>query len=672
MASRVTLGERAVCIGRGIAAAVECVRSRRTSIVADVRFAPLVMFAFGMMLFGWARVVLLAAYPSEFGALGWGQVLYAFVKGALFDAAVLLVFTGLPLVLMTLPFRFAARRWYRGVFGWYTCGVLVVMAFALAADIVYFEEVHRHAGVETWAVGNDIRIVVAFALKEALFPLLAFFVIAGGIVHFWRALLGVRVEPPRRALRAGAISVGLLLAVVLTVRGGVTSKPLSIADAFEGVTVECGKLILNGPYSLAQSLNASYYVDIDRLPRSEAEAELRASLHSRHEEFVDDAFPLLRRRAVEGTSRPNVVVILLESWSADAVDCLRRAEGLEAYGATPAFDDLASRGVLFLRFYSAGQRSISAMAAILTGLPTLPGMPFLGVGMELNELCYLGRIAKAHGYATHFLQGSPRMSFKCDAISSIAGFDAYYGEEDIPRVGESDHAHAMGAWDYDLFMKADSVFADSPKPFLGFVFTLSTHRPNDVPTARYTRFDRGTKLGLFLNSLAYADQALGEFFRRAREHGYYEDTVFIITADHTFFRTEATGDETDQFHVPLLILAPAVSPAVSGKVATHADILPTAMDLAGWSAPHASCGRSLLEDDGDDRRFAVCTKGRMVLRIEEGGWILNDLTARRRASPGTGREALDAIERRLYGLCQTLTNAMRQNRVYRPAEVERP
>ena len=629
-------------------------------------FTPIAMFVIGMALFTLARLGLLVSYPGEFASVSFGEMLFAFFKGPLFDAAILLIAVSIPLLVTTLPFRWAASRWLRGICGWYVFVVLVLMVFTLAGDIVYFGEVHRHAGPETWAVGNDMRILVWYVLSEALAPLLLFIALVAGGAYLWNRLLRIRPRPVKPSLKGGAVSLGLFVAMTITIRGGVMSKPLAIADAYDGVSVAGGNLILNGVYALSQSLYNSHYFEIRTVPLDEARAQARREIASPRDAWVDDDFPFLRERHnASPKDKPNVVIVFFESLSASAVDCVRRAEGKDVRGATPRFDALAERGRLYTRFYAAGQRSIQGIASVLGGVPTLPGMPILGVGLEINELGYLGRIAKRYGYTTYFLQGSPRLSYKCDALSSMAGFDNYFGEEDYTPDDHATHRHRMGAWDLELYKKANEEFARAPKPFIGFVFTLSTHVPPDIPHERFRKFKDEGALGGFLNTVYYADWALGKFIEMARASGYYDDTVFLLMADHTYFLTRSPDDHPGHVHIPLLVVAPGLEPGVTDTIASQSDIIPTVMDLAGWSGRYAACGRSLVESGDPARRFAIAVKGRMVLRIEPAGWVLHDLAGRRAASKDTDPQTLDGIERRLVGFFEVLTDAMHRNRVYR-------
>jgi membrane-anchored protein YejM (alkaline phosphatase superfamily) len=560
--------------------------------------------------------------------------------------------------------------------------MVAVFVFVLGGDVVYFGHVHRHAGPETWAVGDDLVILLSSAIEEALLPIFLAVLALVGLGYGWHHLIKIRADPVARRWPHGIASFVIFAALFIVGRGGVTKKPLNIVNAFEGVSVPCGYLALNGPFSINHSLRSSHLLETRRFPHEEAVAEVRRLVASERDEFVDASYPLLRDRAAPPAAsprrRPNVVILLLESWDSLRVDCTRKAMGLEPYGATPNFDAFCARGALFTRFYATGQRSVHGIAAILAGVPAIPGMPYIGLGLEQNRLAYLGRVAKRHGYSTHFLQASPRRSYRCEAISSVAGFDHYYGAEDMPATDHAARADFMGAWDYDLFMKANDVFASAclragphrqaPKPFMGLVFTLSTHSPYDLPHDDWLTRPADSELNRYLNALAYSDWALGEFLKKAEAAGYFKDTIFVAITDHVGGRSATPGDYPSYHLVPLAIVAPGLEPGVRDILGGQTDLFPTIMDLAGWGARHATVGRSLFDETPGGERFAMCLHGEMLLWIEGDGWLLHDLTGRRASHATAPATDLDLLEKRLLSTVQVMGEALRSNTVFRPAE----
>jgi phosphoglycerol transferase MdoB-like AlkP superfamily enzyme len=286
------------------------------------------------------------------------------------------------------------------------------------------------------------------------------------------------------------------------------------------------------------------------------------------------------------------------------------------------------------------------------------------MGMEQNRMAYLGHMARQEGYETLFLQSSKRQSFHVDSIATMAGFQSYLGAEDIPASGHSVNITERGAWDHDMFQEANRRFAAARKPFLGFVFTASTHLPFQSPGERWQRFPSDTLEHRFLNSLFYADWALGEFFKAAKTAGYYDNTIFILTADHVSGFAGKAGDVPSLHHVPLLVIAPGVKPGVNPHTGGQVDVIPTIAQLAGWKVAHAGIGRALLGQPTDAVHGTLTVRGNIIERIEDRGWVAHNLRERIGASSATSQSDVREIEDRLLAMYQVTHGLLMHNRIY--------
>ena len=627
----------------------------------------LAIFSLTLLIFFLARVGLFLVYLEDFHDLTTLEVLRAFARGLLFDASIITLITGGPLLLMLLPFRFAHHRRWLSFWTWTNFVLLASFLLLLAGDIVYFGFVHRHAGPEIVALGGDVDLMVDMALGSYWWALLLFVGACVGLFLLWRRLFRHTNAEVGRFLPRLAILLIALLSVAVLIRGGFGRKPLDIVDAFVENRPSAAYLSLNGPFAMSRALLNTRKVKSDFFAWDEAVRRTQELLLAPGERFLAGTdYPLLRARSAASPRKPNVVVLLLESWDAAHIDILRRDMGLKPYGVTPNFDALARDGLLFTHFYANGERSMDGIAALLAGIPTLPGTAYLGMGMEQNRMAYLGHLAQQEGYATIFLQSSKRASFHVDSIATMSGFTRYLGAEDIPATGHSTNITERGAWDHDTLQEANKLFVPAQKPFLGFVFTASTHLPFQSPGERWQKYPPDSLENRFLNSLYYADWALGEFIAAAKKAGYYDNTIFILTADHVSGFAGKSGDVPSLHHVPLLVIAPGLKPGTSTRVGGQVDVIPTLAEIAGWRAPHASLGHSLLDTRNDATRGTLSVRGNVIERIEANGWVAHDLTRRVSASPGTREGDLKVMETRLLAMYQVGHTLLLRNRIFPP------
>jgi phosphoglycerol transferase MdoB-like AlkP superfamily enzyme len=687
----------------------------------------LAIFSLNLLVFFLARIGLFLVYLQDFHDLTAFEALRAFARGLMFDASIIVLVTGGPLLMMLvpfvfvhhphrlrvstwawanavvvalavvlaflghhylagrlasvsfytaviiggaamlslLPFTFAHHRVWISFWTWTNFVLLSLFLFLLAADIVYFGFVHRHVGPEITALGGDVGLMLDMAFGDYTWAIVLYLAACVGLFFLWRRLFRHADGEVGRFMPRVAILLGALVGIAVLVRGGLGNKPLDVVDAFVGSRPAAAYLSLNGPFAMSRALVNARSIKADFFTWDEAVRLTQAQLLAPGEKFLGGTeYPLLRARAEGSTRKPNVVVMMLESWDAIHNDMLRRDMGLQAYDVTPNFDALSRQGLLFTHFYANGERSMDGLASLVAGIPTLPGTAYIGMGMEQNRMAYLGHMAQKEGYETIFMQSSKRASFHVDSIAAMAGFKTYLGAEDIPATGHSENVTERGAWDYDMLHEANRRFAAAKKPFVGFLFTASTHPPFQSPGKQWTKYPPDSLEHRYLNSLYYADWALGRFFEEAKKAGYYGNTVFILTADHVSGFAGKANDAPSLHHTPLLVIAPGLNPGITARTGGQVDVIPTVAQLAGWRAPLASLGHSLLDTRADAPRGTLCVRGDVIERIEDKGWVAHDLRQRVNASRDTREGDLKAMEIRLLAMYQVAHTLLLRNRIF--------
>lgn len=621
----------------------------------------------GLFLLG--RLALLIIYYPSFAELGLGEVLFSFVHGVRFDASISITLLGFAFMLMMLPHRWATSRIWQGLIYWYAYLVLVGFVFLSISDLIYFSFVQRHAGPEITLVTSDMDLMLDMLLNEHRLDLILFILAVSVGAYFWRGLFKHSISVPARVLPHYGMIVLMFFATIIIGRGGLQYKPAGISDAFLSGSTAAGYLTLNGPFSILHSIGGSRPVTKEFMPMPDAIDLVRRQITSPDEKYIDDNYPLLRTASLpkgDIAKKPNIVIFMLESWDAIHLDYFRRQKGLPAYSVTPNFDAMIQQGRLYTRFYAAGMRSMDGIAGILASVPTLPGMPYIGTGMAQNRLSYLAEFAKDQGYQRIFLQSSNRGSFRLDSVATKAGFNTYLGAEDIaPAHKDAKPKEKWGVWDYSTFMAANKQFAKQQGPFLGFIFSSSTHNPWRVPSKQWLKFPEDSEHHKYLNSLYYADWALGQFMAEAKKQPYYDNTIFLFTGDHTSSFDVKPGDIPGRYHIPLLIIGPGIKPGIDTTLGSQLDISPSILDMLNWRTAHSSVGRSLLDTTDLDKRAVICTNGNIIDYIHQQSWLSHNLHRRLGQHIEDNTIGADQLERQIEAIHQVVTKGMLENRIYR-------
>ena len=248
----------------------------------------------------------------------------------------------------------------------------------------------------------------------------------------------------------------------------------------------------------------------------------------------------------------------------------------------------------------------------------------------------LATILNNNGYDTVFIQSSKRNSFYLDIIAKSIGFKEYYGMEDLDEILDyPDKKASQFGWDYETYMKLHDVLKNKgkDKPFFAFLFTGTTHIPYAEPNSINVKFPHNTSNeNGFKNTLVYADWSLGEFMKKMENEPFFNNTIFIFTADHVLGKFEKTEFPED-YHVPLLIYSPAFKEKKEYTFTTnHIDLASTILDIAGLYTDRSEyIGDSVFCKDNES--FSIVHSYGSAKIIKNDKWLIHSFADILETSP---------------------------------------
>ena len=281
--------------------------------------------------------------------------------------------------------------------------------------------------------------------------------------------------------------------------------------------------------------------------------------------------------------RPNIVVIQLESFSAQVVGVL----GGEA--VTPHLDSLARDGILFSNIYAASDRSDKGLVATLAGYQVVPGYSIIQYPAKSQSLNFLPRRLKDNGYRNMTYMYGGDIGFKgMNSFVTLSGFDQVITIDDFPG---STQGEKWGVHDEYTFDRLAKEMEQTTAPYFKFFFTLSSHEPFDVPMEKV--FDNP-----YLNSVHYTDRCLGEFFSKVKEKGLWDNTLFVLIADHGVpGPLKATSQKKERYHIPMVWTggALAVRDTVVSTLGSQTDMVSTLLNQLGIDDEGFDFSKNLLD-----------------------------------------------------------------------------
>lgn len=577
--------------------------------------------AFLLLVFFLFRLLFMAYFWSRVSETG--GVAYILVQGLRFDLITLGMLLGLPTVLLTL---LAPWRVFRPVI----TGVFPVLLAVISMWAVMME-----ASTLPFIIEYDTRPNILFVEylrypREVFstlligFPVQTIFAIALSLTTGWQAWKRLRkgfAKTPQIGLLAAIVMLPVVVVLVFAmVRSTTAHRPANPSTVAFSQDAMVNELPMDSVYTLLYAMYENHrYGDIGGARYGRMSDESMFSIiaeEARIEEIgaIDPDIPTLHwHTPTRQFTRPlNLVIILEESLGAEFVG------SLGGKNLTPNIDSYENEGIWFERLYATGMRSARGIEAILTGFTPTPAKSVVKLPNTQRNFFTLAEFLRRQGYETSFVYGGESHFDNMRRFFMANGFESVVDENDFPDP----IFHAVwGVSDEDLFNRAHELFdAKKDKPFFSLVFTSSNHAPFDIPAGRVEP-ETGPTAGLD-TAIKYADYAVGQFIEKARASQYWENTVFMVVADHN---VRVYGDSLvpiDHFQIPGVILGGSIEPRKVSRITSQIDLYPTLLSLIGVGGEHPGIGRDISSEEFYDGSGRVMMQGHSIQAYVEDDEVI--------------------------------------------------
>ena len=553
------------------------------------------------VLYFMARIIYLLVNYSYFEqGLSFSHLIEMLGGGLVSDTSAILV-TNIPyIVMMLFPWHAKENNTYQLICKWVFIVINGIALIINLCDSVYFQYTMRRTTTTVFREFSNEGNLGSIFLTETLHHLYLVVLFAFFIWCAWRLYVKTGLECKRLRPWPYALTVFLSLAafapfVVAGIRGGFTTavRPIAISNANQYVNrpVEAA-LVLNTPFSLYRTIGKDVFVVPDYYSSEQEMEGIYTPVH-----VPSDTIPMTKK---------NVVVLIVESFGREYIGALNKTlEGGRYKGYTPYVDALIGKSVTFTHSYCNGRKSIDGMPSILSSIPMFVE-PFFLTPASMNHIDGLASILAAEGYQTAFFHGAQRGSMGFQAFSRATGFQNYYGREDYDDDtrfgGDRDFDGMWAIWDEPFLQYYATKMSEMKEPFMTAVFTASSHHPYAIPEQYKSQYPEE---GIIIHKcIRYTDMAIGKFFEKVSREPWFNNTIFVLTSDHTnlsdhaFYQTDIGG-----FCSPIIIYEPG-NPKRQGevqdKIAQQIDILPTVLGMLHYQKPFFSFGIDVLNTPKED------------------------------------------------------------------------
>lgn len=567
-------------------------------------YSPLVAVAWNLMLVYVVYQIARVEYYLENSSY-LNYTIETFRGGFVFDTSAIFYTNALYIVMMLFPWYGKETRTYQQICKWL---FLVVNGLTLTinlADSVYFKYTMRRTTTTVFnEFSNEGNLVSIFGteLLNHWYLVVLFVVI---MLLLWKLYAMPQLEAKKilHRWKYGLICLAALLTLtpfaIAGMRGGWTTavRPITISNAHQYVEQPTdAALVLNTPFSLIRTIGKAVFSVPNYFDNPE---EMEAVFSPIHE--PNDSVSTTHH--LSSTTPKNVVILIVESFGREYIGALNKSlENGQYKGYTPHVDSLIAKSTTFKYSYCNGRKSIDGMPSILSSIPMFIE-PFVLTPSSMNNVTGIAGILGEEGYETAFFHGAQRNSMGFQAFARKTGFQNYYGREDFcedGRFGDDSEFDGMWAiWDEPFLQYFAAKISDLKEPFMTAVFTATSHHPYAIPKKYEGVYPDGNLVNH--KCMRYTDMAIGKFFQKVSREPWFQNTIFVLTSDHTshsdhaFYQTTLGG-----FCSPIVIYEPGQEPQVIDKIAQQIDIMPTVLGMLGYNKRFFSFGIDLFNTPAED------------------------------------------------------------------------
>jgi phosphoglycerol transferase MdoB-like AlkP superfamily enzyme len=523
------------------------------------------------------------------------------LRGALrFDISAIAYTNSLYILLQIIPFQFRYEKKYQTVAKYLFLIVNSIATLANCIDIEYFRFSNRRTTASFFSEfsnENNIAKILYESILQYWYVVLVFLFLI--FVLYKLYYFPVKAENRRFNFKENIvyysantlIMAAIVFATITGMRGGIESgsRPITLSNANEFVKKSSETaIVLNTPFCIIRTISKKVFVNPHYFSTDEEAEKIFTPLKDPHPE--GDFKPL------------NIVVLIVESFGKEYSGFFNHdLDGGNYKGYTPFVDSLYSEGLTFKYSYCNGRKSIDAMPSILSSIPMFIE-PFILTHYSTDDISGLPAILQTKGYYSAFFHGAHNGSMGFSAYAKSAGFDDYFG---MDEYGDIDNDGTWAIWDEEFLQFYAKKMGELPQPFITSVFTATSHHPFKIPKRYEGKFPEGDQP--IHKCIAYTDYSIRRFFETMKKYDWYENTLFVLTADHTNQTTHREYmTDVNSFAVPILFYHPGsnLKGFIDSIPVQQIDILPSILSYLNFDSPYFAFGQDFINTPAEDK-FAV-------------------------------------------------------------------
>tara|TARA_B100001142_G_scaffold35752_2_gene31559 strand:+ start:25693 stop:27339 length:1647 start_codon:yes stop_codon:yes gene_type:complete len=503
-----------------------------------------------------------------------------------------------------LPHNLRVNKYFHKITNWIFYITNIPFILLNNIDIEYFRFTQKRSTIDflqLLQLGEDSKNIIPQYMKS-YWGITVFTTLQCWLVFKIRKIphnkLKLNLRSAILPLNLLIISLGIF---IVGARGGLQLKPIKPINAGELINSKNSGLILNTPFCILHSLKNKQLRDYNYFNNEELKT-IYSPLHDSSNKLI---------------IKENIVILIMESYSKEFVGFYNNGKGY-----TPFLDSLMEYSLVFTNAYANGLKSIEALPAITSSIPTLMTNPFITSDYAQNNFESMASHLNNIGYNTSFYHGGIRGTMGFYSFSKKARFKDYFGMEEYGN--DSDFDGSWGIYDVPFMQYFANDLNIKEEPFFSTFFSLSSHPPYTLPDDYKQKITNHTKNIGIKETIEYSDIAMSKFFKEIQKYNWMKNTIFIITADHTSPESfnNAYKSSISRYSIPLIIFkGDSTLKGINTNTVQQIDIMPTVYDLINYNKPYFAFGKSMFDESWAvnflQNKYRFISEGKIIVNTQE-------------------------------------------------------
>lgn len=564
------------------------------------RYGPVVLMALLVTVVSLLTRITLIIY--SFGELDYNipGIIGSLLTGLFYDIIVASFFV-LPLALYCWLMKDSLyrKRWQRVILYLFFIVAIIIIVFNAIAEFVFWDEFKSRfnfIAVDYLVYTNEVMNNI---IESYNIPLVVTGLLVAGALLFWPIRKWVDASL-QTSMRFGKRSIYFLLYLLLPLAGY-----FLVGNGIKNISSNrfINELGGNGMYEFGHAFwhnELDYTVFYATNNDTATFTKLHEMLQVKDGKFTSGSLFSVERTITSDSAEKklNVVLISVESLSAIYLEHFGNTQHI-----TPVLDSLIGNSLFFDNFFASGTRTVRGLEALSLAFPPTPGQSIVKRIPTREDMFTMGNVLKSKGYDTKYIYGGNAFF---DNMGAFFGGNGYtvIDQGDIPK-SIVHHETAWGVADEDMFTQAltemDKSYA-SGKLFFNHIMTVSNHRPYTYPDGR---IDISSSSQTREGAVKYTDWSIGDFLKRAKTKPWFDNTIFVIVADHCAKVAGKTEIPILDYHIPCWIYSPKwIAPQLEKRMVGQIDLAPTILGLLNLQYKSKFYGYDVFQlERGRERLF---------------------------------------------------------------------